>query len=157
MPAAARSAQGIVKPTNARGRGKDAAEWKTIPREVAKAVPPWPEGFEAEPQMLSKWDEMWHKPQANVWHEIGMYEQVAVYVQLLFNVAYNGMPPAPLIGQLNRMSDALLLTPAALRAQRYTIEASEDGNGIVQTLTLIANERAQRESRIKRAPIADES
>jgi hypothetical protein len=126
-----------------------------IPREVTKAVPPWPEGFEAEPQMLTKWDEMWHKPQANVWHEIGMFEQVAVYVQLLFNVAYNGMPPAPLIGQLNRMSDALLLTPAALRAQRYTLEESEDGNGIRSTLALIIEEREQRAGRIKRAPIKD--
>lgn len=156
MPAAARVAQGNVKPGNARGRSKDSMEWKSVPATCDLPVPPWPEGFEAEPQMLAKWDEVWHKPQANIWHKIGMHDQVAVYVQLLFNVAYNSLPPAPLIGQLNRMCDALMLTPAALRSQRYTIEGTEDGTGIRSTLSILIEEREARASKIKRAPIKDE-
>lgn len=68
-------------PTALRRDRKDDKEWVTLPAEgFTGVVPAFPlaEALEAETAM---WAELWEKPQAFMWSQLGLENQVATYVR----------------------------------------------------------------------------
>lgn len=85
MPRGGHAASGPAPDPNAlrRNRPSDAAGWKTLPAEGRTGEPPeWPLS-EATPRELVLWDELWAKPQAVVWEDLGQDLEVALFARTL--------------------------------------------------------------------------
>jgi len=60
---------------------KDDAAWVTLPAEGFQGdIPEWPFGL-AQDDEPNLWAELWRKPQAVMWKNLGLHNQVAAYVR----------------------------------------------------------------------------
>jgi hypothetical protein len=64
-------------------RAADKGGWRTLPAEGREGAPPeWPL-TEAAERELDLWDDLWAKPQAVVWEDMGQELEVALFVRTL--------------------------------------------------------------------------
>lgn len=141
MASNARLRSGVPPKANSTRRRADAGEWKVLPKVCERPVPEWPDFARAEGCALEKWAEVWRKPQAEMWHELGMVDIVAIYVKTLVDVGEDSMPTPQRLASLRQQADTLLLTPAAMRGCRYVIDGDEDHLKLKNVLALV--ERAK--------------
>lgn len=71
-----------------RNRPGDAAGWRTLPAEGPSAPPPsWPLVSHPDPIMAAReaelWDDLWRRPQAEAWADLGQDYEVGMYVRKL--------------------------------------------------------------------------
>lgn len=100
---ARRGAGAKPDPSALRRDRKDDAEWLVLPREGYQGpIPRYPLPDEVDPDTgafnqarklaeAKLWREVWRKPQATVWSELGMVHDVAIYVRGLYE---SGLPGA---------------------------------------------------------------
>ena len=60
----------------------DKGGWRTLPAERTGEAPKWPL-TEAADRELELWDELWGKPQAVAWEDMGQELEVALFVRTL--------------------------------------------------------------------------
>ncbi|MER7963596.1 hypothetical protein [Streptomyces ardesiacus] len=85
MPRGGHAASGPPPDPNAlrRNRKSDAAGWKTLPAEGRQgATPEWPL-TEATGRESVLWEDLWAKPQAVIWEDMGQELEVALFVRTL--------------------------------------------------------------------------
>jgi hypothetical protein len=85
MPRGGHAASGPPPDPNAlrRRRPSDAAGWKTLPAEGRTGpLPEWPLS-ESTDREWNLWAELWEKPQAVMWEEMGQALEVALFVRTL--------------------------------------------------------------------------
>lgn len=106
-------------------RPGDSSSWVTLPSRGLSPAPPWPQDIDRPSATeLSIWHTLWlNQPQAHVWAATGMHVTVAVYVRMIIRASSRDASAAE-VTQYQRLTDALLLSPAALRGSRYIIEVS---------------------------------
>jgi hypothetical protein len=91
----ARSTSGPAPDPNAlrRDRRTDAAAWVDLPRVCEKPAPEWPlEG--ATDRETVVWERLWAYPQAAQWHELGLADEVALYVRYFVEAEQPGAKAA---------------------------------------------------------------
>jgi hypothetical protein len=98
-----------------------------LPKECTKEVPDWPDSVEnPSVQELGFWNELWHMPQAHIWHADRMAHSIALYVRIFCEAS---RPKASSQKQISvrQMADTLYLSSPSLRAARFVIvESPED-------------------------------
>jgi hypothetical protein len=85
MPRGGHAASGPAPDPNAlrRNRKSDAAGWRTLPAAGREGEPPeWPL-TEATDREWDVWGDLWEKPQAVMWEEMGQSLEVALFVRTL--------------------------------------------------------------------------
>lgn len=85
MPRGGHAASGPAPDPNAlrRNRKSDASGWRTLPNEGRSGpVPDWPltEPTDREQDL---WEDLWAKPQAVAWEDLGQALEVALFVRTL--------------------------------------------------------------------------
>ncbi|GFH38902.1 hypothetical protein [Streptomyces pacificus] len=85
MPRGGHAASGPAPDPNAlrRNRPSDAAGWKTLPAEGRQGpLPEWPLTEPADREW-DVWSDLWAKPQAVMWEDLGQVLEVALFVRTL--------------------------------------------------------------------------
>ena len=96
-------------------------EFTSLPAEGPDvAVPAWPLSPRATRRENAIWAREWARPQAVMWQRYGLETEVAIYVRMLRGAEKPGVTAA-ILGEVRRRSDALGLTVAGLRANRWLI------------------------------------
>ena len=124
----ARARSGPAPDPNALRRDrKDDKAWTTLPAEGFQGeVPEWPltHGEELAHVEAELWAELWQKPQAFMWAQLGLKFQVAAYVRAFVEStqpkAINGLKTAVL-----RMEAELGLSTVGLNALRWKFSEDE--------------------------------
>jgi len=115
-----------------RARPADQAGWTRLPNHgLTGDLPEWPlEVEEPDMQEMALWNRMWRDfPQAHVWRRQHNEVQVAIYIRTAIFAASRSAK-APILTSFRQQSDALLLTPLALRSSRHTID-DQSGEPVV--------------------------
>ena len=60
----------------------DADGWVSLPRVSSVPAPDWPLADRSEREEVL-WDRLWVRPQAFMWHQLMLFEEVALYVRYL--------------------------------------------------------------------------
>jgi hypothetical protein len=127
----ARSHSGPPPDPNALKRQRDGKEWTKLPAVGRlEAAPEWPDEVDpANEQELLMWRRIWMSPQAIIWEADHVQDMVAFYVRTYLE-AMHPRAGAQARTFVKQMSEALLLTPAALGSQKYVIEGTKDAMAI---------------------------
>jgi len=116
---------------------RNAAEWTKLPKRegIGIDVPDWPIGFsEPSEQEWEAWEYHWlHMAQAAIWEAEGLHYSVAQYIRTLID-SQKGRRSSQHGTLAKQMREELLLSPAALRSQKYVIVGSEDAD-ILDSIT----------------------
>jgi hypothetical protein len=131
----ARVRSGPAPDPNALHRERDSAEWSVLPAQGRPGAPPaWPL-TRASNRELGIWGELWAKPQAVKWEELGQEYEVALYVRRLM-VAEKKNAPATAMTALRQLADSLGLTTPGMRCNRWRIgkPVSEQLTGSVEPM-----------------------
>src|SRR5688500_3199434 len=132
---------------NALRRSRDIGDWKVLPAQGRQKPPPaWPlvtvhvtprkaddeealieaQALEMElaQRELHLWDDLWSRPQAIVWEELGLEYEVALYVRRFTEAERSYASTA--LGQLvKQMQENLGLSVAGLARHRWKIQPLE--------------------------------
>jgi len=122
VPSGGHARSGPPPDPNALRRDRDRAEWRHLPASGREGpAPDWPL-TRASPRETELWTDEWRRPQAIVWEQNHQEREVALYVRALV-VAER--PKATTSARLlvMRQLDALGLTTAGLRSNRWIIDA----------------------------------
>lgn len=106
-----------------RERKNDPA-WTVLPIEGRKGrTPAWPLG-KASAREKARWAELWKRPQAVMWEQLNMHDQVALYVRRWCEAE---VPQAPvnLSTLVKQMGDGLGLTIPGMHSLRWKLAADE--------------------------------
>lgn len=95
---------------------------RTLPKERAGDVPPWPLSAASERE-ATVWAEMWRRPQAIVWEEQSSQRQVAMHVRTSVEAEEPGATAA-IRGLLLRQENDLLLSHAALLRAGFRVSVN---------------------------------
>jgi hypothetical protein len=95
---------------------------RTLPRVRSGSAPAWPLS-KPKPRELVVWRRQWKKPQAIVWEEQGLEDQVAFYVRTYVEGEDFGVA-ATRRTLLLQQENVLLLNPAALLKAGYRISTN---------------------------------
>ena len=99
----------------------NADDWLTLPTAGRKsAAPLWPLPM-SNKRERELWAQLWSKPQAVAWEQLGLDLQVALYVRR-FTEAEQRNTPANLSTLVRQMADSLGLTVPGLGSNRWRIE-----------------------------------
>lgn len=111
-------------PNALRRRQHNAGEWWTLPADGRAGDPPkWPL-TRAKKRELDVWADLWAKPQAVAWEQLGQDYEVAMYVRRLVQAETPYAPPA--LGTLVRqLGEALGLTIPGMARNRWKIGTIE--------------------------------
>ncbi|MFJ9027575.1 hypothetical protein ACIRQP_03465 [Streptomyces sp. NPDC102274] len=107
-----------------RDRKSDQAGWRTLPAEGrADDAPEWPliEPSERESEL---WADLWRKPQAVVWEELGQALEVALFVRTLAE-AEQGDARVDIKKMVRQYLDSLGLSVQGMLRHRWKIAAAE--------------------------------
>lgn len=117
----ARVRSGPAPDPKALRRDRDASEWTRIPAARSGPAPAWPLS-RATRREAAIWAKEWTRPQAVMWEAYGQVLEVAMYVR---NLVAAEKPDGTTSSRtlLMRQQDALGLTTAGLRANRWIIAA----------------------------------
>lgn len=107
-------------PNALRRRPRDAGEWWTLPADGREGDPPtWPLS-RVKKRELEVWTDLWRKPQAVAWEQLGQNYEVAMYVRRL--VQAEAPMAMPALGTLVRqLGEALGLTIPGMARNRWKI------------------------------------
>lgn len=102
-----------------RDRAND-GEWTVLP--AAGRPGPAPDWPLAEPtdRELDIWADLWAKPQAVAWEQLGVLHEVALYVRRLCEAEQHGAP-AVLSTLVRQLGDSLGISTPGMRANRWRI------------------------------------
>lgn len=120
----ARSVSGPAPDPNAlrRDRKSDQAGWRTLPAEGRAGDPPvWPL-TEPSARESALWVELWGKPQAVVWEELGQALEVALFVRTLAE-AEQGDARVDIKKMVRQYLDSLGLSVQGMLRHRWKIAA----------------------------------
>ncbi len=150
----ARPVSGPAPDPNAlrRTRPSDQSRWTMLPAEGRQGNPPWWPLTEANERERVLWDELWERPQAVMWDQLGQTLEVALFVRTL---AESEQPGSILASrQLARQSmESLGLTVQGMLRNRWKIViAAEDLEDDEET-ELQARPRRSARDRMKVVPI----
>lgn len=107
-----------------RDRPSDAAGWVVLPAEGRKgSTPKWPLPKQS-PAEKGQWAKLWRMPQAVMWEQLHLTDQVAMYVR---NWCEATQPDAPAsLRTLHRqLADGLGLTAPGMASLRWKVAADE--------------------------------
>jgi hypothetical protein len=124
----ARTRSGPAPDPNAlrRDRPSDASEWIVLPAEGrVGAAPEWPLAEPAERELVI-WSQLWVKPQAVAWEQLGVNHEVALYVRRLCEAEQHGAP-ATLSTLVRQLGDSLGISIPGMRANRWRIADPASG------------------------------
>lgn len=81
----ARAVSGPAPDPNAlrRNRPSDQSSWTMLPAEGRPGRPPWWPLTEQTTREQALWDELWSRPQAVMWEQLGQVLEVALFVRTL--------------------------------------------------------------------------
>lgn len=129
----ARTRSGPVPDPHAlrRDRKSDQVGWTTLPAEGPGGdAPAWPLPKHSIEEMAEReadvWWELWHRPQAVLWHRDHQAYLVGMYVRASVEAELPGAKAADR-AEVRRQANALLLTSDAMRAARVRIATDEVG------------------------------
>lgn len=96
-------------------RPRVVGRWRTLPADGPEEdPPPWPLGAPPSKAVAARWDALWHRPQAALWHELRVPELVARYcLKAVDSEAPDAT--AALLNEVRQLEDRLCLTPVAMR------------------------------------------
>lgn len=98
-----------VRRTNAR------PDWVQLPADGCKRpVPDWPLPKKATRAEAQVWEQLWHTPQAEMWHKLGWTRIVARYAQKLI-LAERPTASTTQQAEVRQFEDRLGLSPMALK------------------------------------------
>ena len=92
---------------------------RALPKERRGEVPEWPLS-RATQRELAVWAKIWTKPQAVIWEEQAMHDEVAVYVRTFVEAEQRNVPAARRT-LLLQQQNSLMLTHASLLRAGYRI------------------------------------
>lgn len=103
---------------------KDDASWVTLPVEGFQGdVPDWPLSYASEFE-IGLWEKLWRKPQAVMWHKLGLELQLAAYARAFYEStsrdAVSGLKTAVL-----RMEGELGLSLPGMHSLRWKFSEDE--------------------------------
>ncbi|MGW9242542.1 hypothetical protein ACWGRL_28030 [[Kitasatospora] papulosa] len=156
MPRGGHAASGPAPDPNAqrRNRKTDAAGWRTLPAEGRTGEPPeWPL-TEPTDREWNIWGDLWEKPQALMWEELGQVLEVALFARTL---AEAEKPDARVdVKKMVRgYLDSMGLSVAGMLRNRWRIEpAAEETDAEVLAM---APRRPSVRDRIKVVPSGEGS
>lgn len=156
MPRGGHAASGPAPDPNAlrRSRKTDQAGWRTLPAEGRTGEPPeWPL-TEPTDREWNIWGDLWEKPQALMWEELGQVLEVALFARTL---AEAEKPDARVdVKKMVRgYLDSMGLSVAGMLRNRWRIEPlAEEADADVLTM---APRRPSARDRIKVVPSGEGS
>lgn len=107
-----------------RDRPSDAAGWTTLPAVCTRKAPTWPLAGKPSARESVLWRGLWRKPQAEMWHRLGLAFEVGLYVRRLTEVEQRGA--APTLGSLvKQMSEELGISSTGLARRQWKIAVDE--------------------------------
>lgn len=108
-------------PNSARQQRNAGAGWVELPAEAhVEHVPAWPLPMVPSDAEESMWHDLWGKPQSLEWHRLGLFQQVAFYVQT-FQLALDPEASAALRTAVLRMEGDLGISAAGLASLKWRI------------------------------------
>ena len=124
-------------------RAAEAGGWKTLPAEgYAGPVPEWPL-TEATPREENIWDDLWSKPQAVMWAELGQALEVALFCRTLAE-AERPDARADIKKMVRGYLDSLGLSVSGMLRNRWKIAPASDA--VVLDLPSAGGEAPRRRS-----------
>lgn len=101
----------------------DADGWVSLPRVCDVPVPEWPLVVCGDRED-ALWDRLWKRPQALMWHQLMLFEEVALYVRYLVEAESPDAPSA--VRTLVKQHQELLgLSTAGLLRNHWRIELDD--------------------------------
>ena len=127
----------------ARDRKTDRA-WTNLPAEGRTGpTPAWPLAKNKKHETM--WARLWRKPQAIMWEQMDLGDQLAAYV-LAYNESVTPQASAGLKTAVLRMEDNLGISPAGMAAQRWKIAAKPTADEALpqsQTVGVVTDARSR--------------
>ena len=112
----------VPNPNSRRNTGRQAHTWTDLPAGgYTGPVPGWPFKKKSASQ-AGMWTRYWKKPQAAAWAQMGMVDEVAMYV-VTFLKGVEGDPKYAT--EARQWGDKLGLTPASMLKNRWRIRETE--------------------------------
>ncbi|WP_231626418.1 hypothetical protein [Streptomyces apocyni] len=106
-------------------KAADKGGWRTLPAEGRQGEPPqWPLTTAAERE-LDLWDELWGKPQAVAWEDMGQELEVALFVRTLAE-AERADARVDVKKMIRSYLDSLGLSVAGMNRNRWKIAPAEE-------------------------------
>lgn len=107
-------------------KAMDKGGWRTLPAEGREAEPPeWPLTTAAERE-LDLWDDLWAKPQAVAWEDMGQELEVALFVRTLAE-AERADARVDVKKMVRGYLDSLGLSVAGMNRNRWKIAPAVEG------------------------------
>lgn len=108
-----------------RSRPSDAAGWVILPSEGRVGPEPdWPLFPKASAREAQLWADLWCKPQAVMWEQMGQASQVAMYVRRFAEAEQPGASHS-LSNHVRQLGDDLGVTVTAMLRLRWKIASDE--------------------------------
>lgn len=101
----------------------DADGWVSLPRVCEVPVPEWPL-VESGAREEVLWEKLWKRPQALMWHQLMLFEEVALYVRYLVE-AELADAPASVRTLVKQHQELLGLSTAGLLRNHWRIELDD--------------------------------
>ncbi len=122
----ARVASGPPPDPNAlrRNRKSDAAGWRTLPAEGRPGPPPKFPLVDVQPREWDLWRDLWSRPQAVMWEEMGQAYEVALLVRNLSEAEQPGAR-ADVQKVVRQYMDSLGLTVQGMLRNRWKVDQAE--------------------------------
>jgi hypothetical protein len=106
-------------------RDRDKKDWTVLPAAGrAGPTPDWPL-TRSTARERTLWERMWRRPQAIMWEQLGVFDEVALHVRTL---ALAERPKAPIDARrlIAQQANSLGLTIPGLHASRWIIAADAE-------------------------------
>lgn len=108
-------------------KAMDKGGWRTLPAEGREAEPPeWPL-TEAAERELDLWDDLWAKPQAVAWEDMGQELEVALFVRTLAE-AERADGRVDVKKMVRGYLDSLGLSVAGMNRNRWKVAPALEGD-----------------------------
>src|SRR3712207_224279 len=98
---------------------------RILPRDVYQAPPPWPLPGEPTVREAQLWESVWKKPQAIIWAEDDLADDVALYVRKKAEAEAPKSSSAS-VDSVQKLADHLLLTVASMTRAGIAIAPPQD-------------------------------
>lgn len=107
-----------------RDRKSDQSGWTTLPASYDGPVPLWPLAGRQLLREKALWADIWRKPQAAMWAQMGLVFEVGLYVRRLTEVERRDAPTN--LGTLvKQMAEELGISQTGLNRHRWKIATDE--------------------------------
>ncbi|WP_245879195.1 hypothetical protein [Streptomyces reticuliscabiei] len=129
----------------------DRGGWRTLPAEGREAEPPeWPL-TEAAERELGLWDDLWAKPQAVAWEDMGQELEVALFVRTLAE-AERADGRVDVKKMVRGYLDSLGLSVAGMNRNRWKVAPALDDDEGAPEIAATPAPRPSARDRLKVVP-----